>query len=207
MACLEMRTGSQWWYGSWTVNKKTEVKNLGIRIAGTRPDSLNQEGDRLFEQSRYRAEAKLKELQEKLNERRHAGELIQTLHRIQTGSRIGSIALKDLAPAWVAFSTANEFSATQLDRAKAILARFFTFMGQHHRSVSDMAGVTHEMAVAFIQDEVARGVAGRTVNATLNTMRSVFEHLRIKAGRLDNPFREIYPMKESTLHRKPFSSV
>ena len=54
MACLEMRKDSKWWYGRWTTQGQTSVKNLDLEIEGRRPESINAEGDRRFGQSRAR---------------------------------------------------------------------------------------------------------------------------------------------------------
>ena len=88
MACLELRKGSRWWYGRWCANNQVFVKNLDIPIAGARPPSISQEGDRRFEQSRAKAQAKLDELVSRSRERRRSEELVQTLHEIREDSII-----------------------------------------------------------------------------------------------------------------------
>ena len=204
MSCLEMRKGSKWWYGRWSTKGQTSVKNLDIEIEGRRPASINLEGDRRFEQSRTRAQVKLEGLARTATGNRRASELVQELHRLQTGQRISSIALTGITQAWLAMPRRKPVSASQSERAGAIFTRFVAFMNTSYPTVTDMAGVTPEMAIAFMHAEGDRGIAGRTHNATLTLMRGTFKHLRRQAALTDNPFDDIVSREQNTLHRKPF---
>jgi integrase len=205
MACLEMRKDSRWWYGRWATGGKLYVKNLDILIQGQRPESIGKESDRRFEQSRYRAQAKLDELVNKANTVRHTSELIQTLHEIKTGNRIGSIAIQALYPAWLSISRHKAASKAHKSWAAAVFKRFTDYLRDHHAAVKEMAQVTHEMGVGFMKAETDRKTAGRTSNASLSLLRGSFRHLRRTAGIADNPFDSIETEEENTIHRKPFA--
>ena len=205
MACLEMRKDSRWWYGRWITDGKTYVKNLDIQIAGQRPESISKEGDRRFEQSRHRAQAKLDELINKASTVRHAGELVQTLHELKTGSRIGVIAITDLHQAWKGIPRHKPAGAEHQNWAATVFKRFADYLHEHHGNVKEMAQVTHEMAVGFMKSETDRKAAGRTSNASLSLLRGTFRHLRREAGIVDNPFDGIATREENTIHRKPFT--
>jgi integrase len=71
--------------------------------------------------------------------------------------------------------------------------------------VKEMADVTHEMAVAFLASERARGISGRSFNAVLSLVKGAFRHLRRQAGIADNPFDGIVSQEERTVHRIPFT--
>ena len=50
---------SKWWYGVYEINGRRKVHALGIRVKGKQiPTSLKEEGDRAFEDSRIRAQAR-----------------------------------------------------------------------------------------------------------------------------------------------------
>ncbi len=52
---LDWKKTSQWWYCRFTVNGKTKLINLGVKIKGQRPKSINGWGDETFRISRERA--------------------------------------------------------------------------------------------------------------------------------------------------------
>lgn len=135
MACLEMRKGSRWWYGRWTVKGKTIVQNLDVEIEEPRPGSINEQGTRQFERSRQRAQAKLESMIQTANESRHASELVHKLHRIQTGNRISSIALGDLAQAWLTIPRRKAVTESQKQRTVAIFERLRSFMKASYPAV------------------------------------------------------------------------
>ena len=52
---LDWKKTSQWWYGRFTVNRNKKLINLGVKIKGQRPKSINGRGDETFRVSRERA--------------------------------------------------------------------------------------------------------------------------------------------------------
>ncbi len=78
---LEMQSGrSQWWYGRVRVNKKAYTRNLGVKIEGRVPPTLEEMGDALFERSRAKAQAVFEKWRDELQRKSSAEELIQAVH-------------------------------------------------------------------------------------------------------------------------------
>jgi integrase len=206
MACLEMRKDSKWWYGRWGARGRTLVKNLNIAIEGRHPESINLEGDRRFEQSRMRAQAKLEELARAATDRRRASDLIGVYHQIQTGNAIATLPLLSLPKAWSELPRDPPLPASEERRARKIFERFLAFLHAYHPDVTELAGVTHAMANAFMKAEEHRHVAGRSFNRVCSLLRGAYKHLRRQAGLVENPFDEIKCHDEHTMHRIPFTA-
>jgi hypothetical protein len=79
---------SKYWYGAYAVNGKRHVKNLGVEIAGTVPDSLRREGDSAFERSRGKAQEILRQYIAEASEQKSSEALVQSLHQIRYGAEI-----------------------------------------------------------------------------------------------------------------------
>ena len=90
---LERRKDSQWWYGRWEVNGKRYCQNLNIRIEG-------EEGGRVFDKSRAKGQAALERLIADSRDKTNAEELVQAIHKIRTGHRVGAIPLAELPERW-----------------------------------------------------------------------------------------------------------
>ncbi len=205
MASLEMRKDSKWWYGRWRARNQLYVRNLDVVIDGIRPASVKQTSDRRFEASRAIAMAKLNELVGQSKNRR-AEELVQTLHEIRTGSRVGAIAIDQMYDRWIRIPRRRgRLSETYKQVAETIFTRFREFLAEQHPDVREMGQVTHAMAIAFIVAEENREVAGRTLNSVLSLLKGAFHNLRREGGFIENPFDGIVTRDEETIHRKPFS--
>jgi integrase len=208
MATLELRKSSRWWYGRWTENGRTIVRNLDVEVLGQRPSESDGHADRPFEKSRAAADAKLQELVRESRTRKHVEGLAQAVHVARTGHRIGTIPITGIFDAWMALPRRrSELSATYVSIAKGVFKRLADFLADRHPAVKEMADVTHEMAVAFLASERARGVSGRSFNAVLSLVKGAFRHLRRPAGIVDNPFDDIVSQEQRTVHRIPFTPV
>lgn len=86
--------------------------------------------------------------------------------------------------------------------AKAVFKRFIDFLQADAPAVKDMAGVTQEHAIAFLN---SRKIAPATWNAELSLLKNAFRMLRRGAGIVDNPFEGINTREEDSFHRKPFT--
>ncbi len=205
MACLEMRKESAWWYGRWQSGKKIFVKNLGIPIEGMRPASVNTQGDRRFETSRARAQAKLEQLVKDAQDKRHTVKLLETIHEIQTGRPVGSLPLNDLYPRWLDLPRRAMPGTNYLQWAASVFKRFADYAAAQKPPVTEMNAVPPELAAAFMKAEQKRGVAAKTHNAELSLLKGAFHRLRRVAGMVDNPFDELVTRDEDSFHRKPFT--
>ncbi len=197
---------SKWWYGRVVVNGRKLNKNLGVEWRGTPPPTLSQRGDDAFERSRAKALAALERLQLDLKRRSTAEELVQTIHEIRTGARVGSIPLAEAGARWLALPRRRPLSPRYLKQAESRITRFATFVSQANPAVRDMAQVQSLIARAFMRAEENRGVSAKTYNSTLILLRSVFHALRKDAGIPENPFEGIPTRDGQTIFRKPFNA-
>jgi integrase len=187
------------------INGRQLARNLGIEIQGTPPRRLSERGDAAFERSRSEALFALHKFEIELKSRRSAEELIQTIHEIRTGERIGEIPLDDCAGKWAELPRRQPLAERYLSWAQKTIARFFAYVRASHHGIRQMSQVQVRMARAFMRDEEKRGVAAATYNKNLILLRSVFEALRREAGMAENPFAGIPTRDGESIFRKPFS--
>ena len=195
---LERRKDSQWWYGRWEVNGKRYCQNLNIHVEG-------DEGGRVFAKSRAKAQASLERLIADSREKANAEELVQTIHRIRTGHRVGAIPLAELPDRWAALPRKRKPNARYAEQCRALLARFAAFIVAQDPKAETMDAVSPELAAAFLEAEERRGVTAKTWNDGLKLLRATFKHLRRAAGLVDNPFDGIPTKETETVFRKPFT--
>jgi integrase len=203
---LELQRGrSKWWYGRFEVNGRNLCRNLGVEVKGVIPAALSQLGDMVFERSRAKAQAALEKLQVDAKKRSTAEELVQTIHEIRTGTRIGSIPLNEAGPRWKALPRRRPLSPRYISQAESWMADFVTYLGTHHSAVREMADVQQSMGRAYLAVVEARGISGKTYNNILIFLRSCFKALKEEAGIPKNPFLGVPTKDEDTVFRKPYS--
>ncbi|MGC4074880.1 MAG: tyrosine-type recombinase/integrase [Nibricoccus sp.] len=203
---LELQRGrSKWWYGRFEVNGRNLCKNLGVEVKGAIPPSLTDQGDLAFECSRAKAQAALEKLQLDAKKRSTAEELVQAIHEIRTGSRIGSIPLDEGAIRWKALPRRRPLSARYIKQAESWMSDFVTFVNANYPAVKEMADVQQSMGRSYFTKVEAKGVSGKTYNNTLIFLRSCFEALKDEAGIPKNPFLGLPTKDEDTVFRKPYS--
>ncbi len=204
---LELRPGeSKWWYGRVVINGRKLTKNLGVEVRGVPPARLTQLGDMAFERSRAKAHAAFEQWQSDMKRRGIAEELVQTIHEIRTGSRVGSIPLDDISAHWKARPRRRALGARYLDQAEGWIKRFVAFVRAANPVIRDMDQIQASLARAFFKAEENRGVSAKTYNNTLIFLRSVFHVLRDEAGLPSNPFEGIPTRDGETVFRRPFSA-
>lgn len=203
---LELQRGrSKWWYGRVEVNGRKIGKNLGVEVRGIIPNSLAETGDIAFERSRAKAQAALEKLQLDLKRRSTAEELVQTLHELRTGARVGSIPLDEIAARWSALPRRRPLSPSYLKQAESWISRFVLFLKKTNGSLREMSQVQSSICRAFFKAEEERGVTAKTYNNTLIFLRAVFHALRKDAGLAEDPFEGIPTKDGETVFRKPFT--
>ena len=196
---VETRPTSQYWYGRWRRDGHRFCKKLKVRVAG-------EPGSDEFAASRVAAEEELQKIVEGADQTKRPEDLVQRMHEIKFGARIGSIRLNQLADEWLAIPRRRDISKGRAQFGVTVINRFASFMHSHYPRVTEMAAVTAVMAEDFMAAEEKRKVSGRTYNATLSLLRGAFERLRVKAGMLTNPFSGNLVMKdEHSIPRKPFT--
>lgn len=196
---VETRATSRFWYGRWRRNGHRFCKKLKVLVDG-------EPGSDTFNASRAEAEAALETLIKEADQARRPEDLVQRIHEVKFGTRIGSIPLNKLSEEWLALPRKRDISKGRIQFGKAVTSRFVAFMREHFSKVEELAAVTPAMAEAFMATEADRRVSGRTYNATLILLRGTFEKLRVKAGMLANPFSGNLVLKEeNSIPRKPFT--
>ncbi len=202
---LEMRKTSQWWYGRYNLGGKVHCVNLRIKIEGTRPASIRQDGNAAFERSRGKAQEKFDAVLAEAKEKHQAGEYVQKLHVIRTGRRIGSVPVADLAKEWDAAPRRRRGSPRYVKQAHKLFEAFVAFVQTNYPDTETLADVTPEIAEAFMRAERDRKISGRTWNSKLVLLRSAFKAVAKKANIAQNPFDGIVTVEENTAHRMPFN--
>ena len=202
---LEIRKTSQWWYGRWQDERKRHCVRLKVKVEGTPPRKSGGRGDKKYEASREAAQTELDKVMARFNEQKRPEDLVQELHKVKFGQRIGHIELKNLNAAWLNIPRKREPGPAYKHWAQSVFTRFQNFLAEHHPNVREMAGISKQIAEAFMRAEDKRGVSPKTFNAELILMRGAFEHLREDAGMLSNPFGKIVTRDRDTVHRQPFS--
>ena len=204
---LEIQRGkSKWYYARITVNGKKFYQNLRVRIEGTPPKSLREEGDVAFERSRLKAMVKHDELELKLKAQGNTEELYQKILEARTGKRMHFLPLEKLAERWKALPRRRNLSERYQADSMAVIERFIIFLRKSYPSASEMAAVTNLAACDFMKMEDARGVSPKRYNDVLKLLRSCFHKFRKEAGMADNPFDEIPTKDPETIHRHPFTA-
>lgn len=202
---LQRRTTSKWWYGRWDVNGKTYCKNLGVEIKGRPSQKRGAPGDAAFEKSKGQAQTKLDQLIADSQRKKQAEEILQSIHEIRVGRRVGSVKLPDFRAAWDKIPRKRSLNPRYAQCCHAVLDSFVDHLARKFPSASEMSDVTREMAISFLAAETERGITGKTWNDELKLLRATFKHLRREAALIDNPFEEI-PLKDAdTVFRKPFT--
>lgn len=196
---VEFRSDSRFWYGRWQRNNRRFCKRLKVQVAG-------KPGSDEFEASRQKAEELLEEIIAETDRAQRPEELVQRIHEVKFGKRVGSIRLADLADIWLALPRKRKITKGRVTYTRTVIKSFTDFVRDHHPKVQEMAGVTPEIAEAFMVTQEQRGISGRTYNAILSLLRGAFEKLREQAGMLSNPFKRNLVMKdEQSIPRKPFT--
>lgn len=196
---LEIRKTSKWWYGRWMKDGQRHCARLKVEIAG-------EPGSKEFEVSRLAAQAALDERIAGFNLQQRPEDLVQEIHRVRYGRRIGNIQLIHLFDAWKKIPRKRYPKTPYVDWAERTFKRLLDFIKEHYPRVKDMAAVNKTIAEAFMRSEEDRKVSPKTYNAELILLRGAFEHLREDAGMVANPFGKIVTKDQETIHRKPFTA-
>jgi hypothetical protein len=167
------------WYGRYEINGKRFYLNLGVKWAGTPPESgsLRDIGDSLFERSRATALAKLDSIVEEARSKRNSAQLVEKLYEMKTGEKLDSVKLANLDSEWAKIPRNRPAKGQYAEECKAALRRFVRSIQESYPKVVEIGQVTRTLARWYMEAESARGVTPRTWNGTLKLLRSTFRHL------------------------------
>ncbi len=208
-----MKRDSKWFYGRIMVNGVKKSVNLGVAIKGKRPSSLREKGSSLFERSRGQAQEKLRKLQSEAMQKKASVEILQTIHEVRTGERVGSVPLRSrkgvagMFDAWRNVPRKRAQSELYVKQMRSLFDRFVDFLEREfsEKKVNEMSDVRSQMARSFMLGEEDRGISPKTYNNNLIALRSAFGVLAKEAAIFENPFEGIPTKDEETVFRKPFS--
>ena len=191
------------WYGRYEVNGRLHYVNLDIKIAGTPPASIRDQGDGPFERSRAAAQAKLDQIVRDSRSTENSARLVEKLYEIKTGEAIKSVKLDELAEEWAKIPRRREPDERYASQCQSTLRRFAVFVRQENTKADELAHVNRAAARAFMDAEMKRGVAAKTWNDTLKLLRATFKYL-LPAGAI-NPFSDTPTKDTETVFRIPFT--
>jgi integrase len=195
---LEIRKTSQWWYGRWMKDGLRNCTKLEVKVEG-------EPGSKERADSEKAAQAALEIVMAGVKEQKRPEDLVQEIHRVKFGHKIGSVPLLRLNDVWEKIPRKRQPKKPYMKWAKRTFLRFTDFMKKEFPRIKELAGVDRKIAEAFMRDEEKRDISPKTFNAELILLRGAFEHLREDAGMLTNPFAKMVTKDRETIHRKPFS--
>ncbi|MCL4180951.1 MAG: tyrosine-type recombinase/integrase [Verrucomicrobia bacterium] len=202
---LEIRKSSKWWYGSWMINGRKAVINLGVPITGKRPPKRTMLGDDEFERSRGRAQEAHDRQEKQLTLDRNAESALGKLVEIKTGKPAGFPKLAELPRLWLEIPRRKTPGKHYVAQCTAILERFVAFVQTAKPGIKEFVEVTPEIAKAFMDAEQVRGVSPSTWNYSLELLRTTFKRLHPQLPHGHNPFREFVTKAADTVSRVPFT--
>lgn len=212
------------WVGRWSRDGKKHDATL-CRWEGTPPGpDATEEGLALFERSREKAIALLKEAMRKDVDAREEAVIVQRVHSIRYGRKVGRVKLAELAERWDALPHKADLTEARRERVHSVLWRFVGFMGQHFPNVTEAGALTPEHFKAFFAEVEKWGVADppkndkgaepkeEPIGVTARTWNDVLDILRGTLRKVDGQsvgFREylanLPKRTPNTIHRRPFT--
>ena len=219
---LIFRKTSQWWYGYFRVHNEELTVGLKVRVMGTRPKSLRDEGDAAFERSRGEAMSEHDKIKQDLENKKNVSELTKKLIEIKTGGKsIKSVPLDDMPKLWMEARRERGKAGKYAGECVVILNRFVNFIKLNYPKVTELLMITPEMAKAFMETEEKRAVGSpkpgknktrrtknvspTTWNYTLKLLRGAFRSLEPESSAFKECFNVIQPKKKDVIHRKPYT--
>ena len=200
---LDWKKSSAWWYGRFAQDGRSILVNLGVKIQGQRPDSINGDGDAAFERSRARARAKHDEFLADLQNKRNLRNLTERLIELKTGDQAESVKLSDLPQAWARIPRRRQPSLRYASQCQATLKNLVAFL--EAKGAQDLDSVTERQIAAFLESEADRGISGKRWNDILKLIRGLFRHLAPQAPAYLRYLVNATTRDPETIFRRPFT--
>ena len=201
---LELRKGSEYWYGRYKVNNRRICVSLRVPVAGRRPANLHKVGDTAFEVSRAKAQAALDQFIDEAHHHRDTTRLVEKMYELKTGEKIKSIALDNLASSWLKIPRRRPLNARYIEHCKSVLTRFVEFVRKTYPKTEELAQITRTIVTAFMAAEDARGITSKTWNDSLKLVRAACKYL-LPPGAI-NPCFGLPTREEHTVFRVPYTA-
>ena len=194
------------WYGRFKQDGKIREVPL-CRWKGTPPASGKigkHEGDRVFEASRQRALAELREVIDGQRSDADKAALVERVHRARYGKRVELTRISDLYSIWQKRPRKRPPTEGHVAVARRTLARFTDYMKRTAPRISETGALREEHVDGFLKEVGAEGVSARTWNGILSIMRGTMQ--RADPYSEATRFLKDQPAKdEQTVHRTPFT--
>jgi len=200
---LEMKRGSQWWYGRYRQNDKIVQVRLDVKIAGRRPAKISETGDRAFENSRGEAARVLQRVMEALRGDPLAERSLQRLVELKTGRKASFPRLADLPALWGDLPRSRAPSRRYLRQGTATLKQFVAFVAARQPQAAEFVSVSPETAKAFFKE--LTGLAPKSYNDKLKLLRTAFRQLHPQLNEGSNPFHGLVTREARTVSRTSYS--
>lgn len=196
---------SKWFYGVFEAGGRRQVVNLDIPIDGKPPPDIRGQGDRAFEASKIRAQAKLDELVKQAHSEKTAKKLVEKFYEIETGSKFHVPATRDLPKVLKTLPQRRTDQTAYTTHRESVVASFVSFITATYPKAAKLSQITPTMAEAFMAAELARGISPKTYNDELTIMRQTFRRLQARIGLPLNPFADIPGRDSETVSKTPFT--
>jgi integrase len=199
---LAIRKDSKWWYGRYTVDGREFVRNLKVEIKGVPPDKLSMEGDRLFENSRIRAEEKFNTMMAALDSGKSEEQLAEAVYQARAGSKLKKYLLADMPQIWIDKPRNRVPSYQHRAQSIAKLNKFSEFISERYPKLTRVDQLRAEHIKAFLDDLELSGLSGETWNKYLVVIKGVLKRVGVPAAidfigkDTDTVFREPYSIEE-----------
>ena len=201
---LVIKNGEFW--GVFEFNNQRTRFQLGVKVAGQQPAHLRMAGDAVFERSRTRALVEFEAKKKEFTDPKKAADRLARIHQLVTGTEVEVIKLTELVDVWLkARRRKSKLAPRHIENVSSTVDRFNGFLRRAYPRITDFLAVTPAIAAEFMESEEARGVANKTHDNILVTMRAVFRAAGVKAGTANLPFGGIPKKEDRTVHRKPYS--
>ncbi len=208
---LLKKTAGEWrprWYGRWKMDGKIQEVPL-CRWKGTPPASGKigkDAGDRVFEASRNRALAELREIAEGKKSEADQAALAERVHRARYGRKVKRIKIGDLYAVWRDRPRKHPPTAGHEAVARRTFEQFGEYMHRTAPRTTETGALRAEHVRGFLTEIETQGVSSRTWNGILSILRGTVQ--RADPYCEGTRFLKDQPAKdEATIHRTPFSEV
>lgn len=200
---LEMKRGSQWWYGRYRQNDKIVQVRLDVKIAGRRPAKITDAGDRAFENSRGEAARELQRVMEDLRGDPLAERSLQRLVELKTGRKASFPKLAELPALWSALPRRRAPTPRYLRQGIATLKEFVAFVAARQPQAAEFVAVSPATAQAFFKG--LQDLAPKSYNDKLKLLRTTFRQLHPQLNEGSNPFHGLVTRSANRISREPYS--
>ncbi|MBQ3287802.1 MAG: hypothetical protein IJH50_00125 [Kiritimatiellae bacterium] len=126
------KTHRRWWYGEYRDSGKLRRIKLNVRVSGKPPStfSTKDEGDRLFEVSKAKAQKAFEDFMLSRQQKGNAEGLLESLIEAKTGEKVSYTRLDALAELWNGLARTRELTEGRKRNNAFVINDFAKFCGR-----------------------------------------------------------------------------